>query len=463
MHKSKRFWVSCKALGVPETKEASVRAANEWWTKNQAEIDAAGKPPPRVPLPMEDIAAAALGQSPDAFFEKLLDYWRSSTDAGTIRPGDVHERAERDLKGIIANAVNDVLGKSIEGKPLPPEIAERLPPARFHQVADAVKGLRGESAADPERTVRAQADGWLAHQAALVKAGQMSAARCANNRTCLDHLVTFVGPDADATSLDAPRLQVFYLWCLGKVSARRQDTRARWSIAFARDVFSVAKAFIRWAWEQGAVELPKNIASKSFRFGSPAKAVKTWTPAEFQTVVAASPGKLKLALLLMANCGMTQVDISDLRDDEVDWIEGRIIRRRSKTANCENVPTVNYKLWPYTFQMLQEYRDGGERVLLTESGKPYVRTELVNGKLRKADGFASNFVHVKKRLKMRLSLKSLRKLGATLLDGHKDYGRFKSYFLGHSPRTVADKHYAAPSRELFDEAVLWLGRQLGQC
>ena len=28
---------------------------------------------------------------------------------------------------------------------------------------------------------------------------------------------------------------------------------------------------------------------------------------------------------------------------------------------------------------------------------------------------------------------------------------------------MADRHYAAPSQELFDEAVTWLGQQLGQC
>jgi hypothetical protein len=35
-------------------------------------------------------------------------------------------------------------------------------------------------------------------------------------------------------------------------------------------------------------------------------------------------------------------------------------------------------------------------------------------------------------------------------------------FLGHSPRTVADRHYVVPPQELLDEAVTWLGRQLGQ-
>jgi integrase len=169
----------------------------------------------------------------------------------------------------------------------------------------------------------------------------------------------------------------------------------------------------------------------------------------------------------MANCGMTQVDVSNLRDDEVDWAAGRITRKRSKTADCENTPEVCYKLWPLTFELLKQYRSGSERVLLTESGKPFVRKDLVEGKLVKADGFASNYAHLKKKLRKSLpgfkrSLKQLRKLGASLLEGHKDHGRFVSYFLGHSPRTVKDRHYAVPPQSLFDEAVAWLGEQLGQ-
>jgi hypothetical protein len=152
-----------------------------------------------------------------------------------------------------------------------------------------------------------------------------------------------------------------------------------------------------------------------------------------------------------------------LRDDEVDWHAGYITRRRSKTATRENAPTVCYRLWPVTFALLKKHRSRKERVLLTRQGQPFVRTHLnAAGKQVKADGIASNYVHLKKRLKLNRPLKELRRLGATLLGKHKDYGRYSSFFLGHSPRTVADRHYVAPSQERFDEAVLWLGEQFGQ-
>jgi integrase len=231
-------------------------------------------------------------------------------------------------------------------------------------------------------------------------------------------------------------------------------------VPFAKEVFAVSRSWIRWLTEQGTIDPPRNLASR-FRFGSTAKRIPTWTVDEVRHVIDEAPGKLKLALLLMANCGMTQADVSDLADDEVDWTRGTITRRRSKTKHNENVPIVTYHLWPLTWQLLQRYRSGEERVLLTESGKPYVRSEMVNGKLVKADGFTSNYAHLKRRLGFTKSMKLLRKTAATLLESHPTYGRLVPHFLGHSPRGVAAKHYASPSQDLFNQAVSWLGQQFG--
>lgn len=71
----------------------------------------------------------------------------------------------------------------------------------------------------------------------------------------------------------------------------------------------------------------------------------------------AAVDRTKLYILLMLNCGMTQKDISDLRVEEVDWQEGRIIRKRSKTSKHENVPTVSYLLWQETFRLLRQERN----------------------------------------------------------------------------------------------------------
>jgi hypothetical protein len=35
-------------------------------------------------------------------------------------------------------------------------------------------------------------------------------------------------------------------------------------------------------------------------------------------------------------------------------------------------------------------------------------------------------------------------------------------YLGRSPKGVDERSYIKPPQELFEEAILWLGRQLGQ-
>ena len=57
-------------------------------------------------------------------------------------------------------------------------------------------------------------------------------------------------------------------------------------------------------------------------------------------------------------------------------------------------------------------------------------------------------------------LVALRSVGATILETHEVYGRYAVLWLGHAPRTVAEKHYVAPSQALFEEALLWLRGQI---
>jgi integrase len=484
MYKGQRYTVACSVLGVPAAKDASYQAANRWWEAKKSEIDAAARPVPRPPLPMEELLRAWVPQNIYADhreartyagyptreqLEEIADLHRRAGVPCEVRPPTEGEPSEEEKRRVLAEANElaafEFFQRHILGnEPLPPGLAEKLPPGLRPQVQAAVSTLRGEPA-PADKAVEAHAERWLQKLQAKVNAGRMTAARCANNRTCLVALKNYLGPQSDVTGIDAQTLEGFYLHCLSQIAARRQDKAGKqgWSVAYARDVFAVARAFIRWLWESGTIELPKNIDSRSFDFGSNGQAVQTWAVEEFQKIVTAAPGKLKLAILLMANCGMTQADVSDLLDSEVDWASGRITRKRSKTKGEANVPTVCYLLWPVTFDLLKKYRSGRERVLLTEGGEPYVRTRLNDkGRLVKADGFASNYAHVQRRLGLYRPLKQLRKLGASLLSSHKDYGRFVSYFLGHSPRTVADRHYEKPPQALFNQAVTWLGKQLGQ-
>jgi hypothetical protein len=479
-YRGKKYAVSCRQLGTPETKEASRKAANDWWTAKRAEIDLLAR---RTPAPTEDIAAAVFGDkntfvSRESFRESMLRFIGNAAPHLDLTPEQrelfnrfhqsMHRPAEP-LDDAQMNAVRDGAVKGlleqlvVGGAGVPADVAGQFPPARVMEIEAGVKSFRGEPAVSTDRTVRAQAEAWLDAQRVRVEARQMSAGRCANNRTCLEHFVAFLGPNADVGDIDANKLIAYRNYCLKQVAARHRDEGKGWAEKTAQDVLNVAKSFVRGIAEKGVIPLPSNITSKSLAIKVPHKAIQTWTIEEFHHVVREAPGKLKLALLLMANCWFTQADVSDLVETEVDWDAGRIIRKRSKTKGCENVPVVNWKLWPVTFKLLKRHRSapGSERVLLTESGKPYLRVHLgAEGKQVKADGFASCFVHLKKRLQFDKPLKQVRKMSATVLESHKDYGRYKVHFLDQSPRLIADKHYSKPDQTLFDKAVSWLGKQL---
>jgi hypothetical protein len=223
-------------------------------------------------------------------------------------------------------------------------------------------------------------------------------------------------------------------------------------------VLEAAKRFMKFLWKQALIELPREIDDPEFCIRVRLKAIETWPIAEVRRIVNRATGQLRLHMLLMANCGFTQKAISDLREDAFDAPAGYMIFKRTKTADYDAVPTVRYKLWPSTLGLLGKYaRRGAERLLLTKSGRPFVRDVLVRGHRCRVDCIGSMYAH----LNEPLLLKGLRKTGATLLAGHKDYKDLDWLWLGHSPRGMAKRHYSPPSQERLDAAVAWLGEQLG--
>ncbi len=170
----------------------------------------------------------------------------------------------------------------------------------------------------------------------------------------------------------------------------------------------------------------------------------------------------KLYLLLMANCGFQQTDISDLTVAEIDYGNGRIIRNRSKTRHT-GAPVIDYQLWDVTADLLREFgRRSGERALLNDEGQPLVkRTIGANGKLKATDAIAKAYYRLEQKMTDRYALKLIRKTSASILGENAEYSRFAQYFLGQRPTSIADLHYVKPSQSAFDAAVLWLGQQYG--
>ena len=199
------------------------------------------------------------------------------------------------------------------------------------------------------------------------------------------------------------------------------------------------------------IAAPENLHDKRMRFTIPTKEVEVFSLEETRSLMAAAREQVRLLILLTLNCGMTQVDISDSRHEEVDWDAGRLRRKRSKTSHHKKAPEVEYPLWAETLELLKQFRSSDpDHVLVTKSGRPWV-----DRKTRNTDSVRTEF----DKLDARLPFKHLRKTAATILGGHPVFRAYAQYFLGHAPDTVADVHYIRPSQEQFDLAILWLREQ----
>lgn len=288
-----------------------------------------------------------------------------------------------------------------------------------------------------------------------VAAGQLRATSLRRLRQRIKVFGMFAG-DECAADLSAQTLSKFRDHLLQKVE------RGEYSITNAKFTLNNVKTFISWLWEEEVLsQLPRNFR----RLGIKAmdNEIEVFSITEVCLLVDVASERSKLFILLMLNCGFTQIDISDLDHASVDWTRGRITWKRSKEKSEKNVPTVDYVLWDETFRLLRKHRSRDrQRVLVNENGRPFRRTgdsEDIDN-IRLALGRTFRRKDVKGKVRQRKP-KLFRKTSASLLETHDIYGRYAQYFLGHSPQTVAQKHYIKPSQEQFDKAISWLGEQFG--
>jgi integrase len=410
MHRGKWYSVSCRQLGVPETKEASWKAANEWWEQQQKLAD----------LPAEDdrLARAARISNLVRDFSRLDD-------------GDRREAVEALLGAGSYDSLKSQAGAMLAGMEAP----------------------------SPERTVKAQVEIWTTLLRGVCQSGQMSEGRYDAYCRKIRPFENWIGPQSPIDAIDEAKLEGFFNHLTARVSA------GEYSPTFAHELLMTARQFVSRLAELKLIPLPGNIRSRRFRFNHSAPArIETFTVEEVRNLLTACDGfseRAKLYLLLMLNCGMYQNDIAELRSDEVNWKHGTLTRARSKTRE-RGGPVVTYKLWPETFALLKKHRAKDEIALTTDEGNPLVKYWLEGGKMRRYDSVQSSWARLSQKTggKIRLGMKHLRKTSATLLGEHPQYKFYANHFLADSPKSIADRHYVRANDVEFFEALDWLRGQI---
>ena len=314
-------------------------------------------------------------------------------------------------------------------------------------------------------TVGQAAEMFFARQQAKLAVGKIGAAYYNCLKRYVDHFADHVGRRATIAGVNGATLESYHTLLLGKIANKE------WEPEYAASYMRGATTFTWWAFRGNLIEeFPRKLGSKDLAIECPAKKIETFTKEEIHILLGEACERTKMFMLLMLNTGMTQQDIADVLPEEINCTDKRITRKRSKTKTSANTPEVSYPLWASTFELVQKFcNPTGPRAFLNEKGGTLITSEMKDGKLRSIDNVAVAYKRLTRRLKTRednpvtisKSLKIFRKTAPSMMQKNPLYASCARYFLGHSPRGVADRFYVTPDQTTFDAAVQWLGQELG--
>lgn len=421
-YKGQKYVVTCQELGAQSwTQEGSGKLADQWWKEKVAELEG-GSQTARILQPFEQVP-----------LEKLKEFQERGEAAKVLLTELPFVKVE------------------VEAEELARIVGPVQPERRAEALGEVVSKVTGPKPADPDRRLKTRAEAFL---------GLLNDQKPLTFREIRDFIRSLytakakgggllLGAEMDIAGLDEAKVDEVFLW-LKEADLTNATRKKRWGFF---------KRLVRHCWERRLIELPRNLDGLSFKVQ--AKKIKTYTPDEVRDCLAAMTPRLKLYALLGLNCGMTAADIGQLRKDQVDLSKGKLTRKRVKTADNDNVPEVQYQIWPETLQLLRDCWSDHTTLALTSTDGTSLwdARQSEDGSTPQKDLIYQYF----KRAKIPITHKCFRSISATIIESHESYGRYTSHFLGHSPKSVKDRHYAAPSAELFDTILGWLrGRLLAK-
>ena len=449
-----------------ETMDESYRRCLHLWEKTKVRIDAADPTIPKTQyqpktLRSRDFATKVL--------DELADIRLTLTDFEPDEPTDmpVSERvawAEQQIADLI-NRVKATRPRSgllvanqstIEINNLPSELL-----AAKREVAGLKQEVREASL--PVELRMSENIPWYLSQRSRSPSGT------ANVRRRLESFAKHFGPNRSVAEIDEGVFDSYSAWI------KKQVESGKMSSVTARDYMVAVTAFIKKLYSRGRVAtLPRNISDRDLQIKTESQKVEMLPVDTIKLMLShADTDELRLWFLLHLNAGFIAGDISDLRQSEVDWQAGVITRRRTKTKAKENVPIVRYLLWDETFKLLKKLRNNDHhpdaRVLVDRDGSP-LQLEAIDDRhyTVKKRVIINAFEKFRERMKREKVLnpcppiRPFRATAATLISRYAGHPGFEGLFLGHAPRSVADKHYVEPDWNGFHAALKWLGEQFGQ-
>jgi integrase len=438
-YKGNRYRVSCKTLGLPESKQDSYQGANRWWRVKKAEID--------TPVLEEEHERA------------LRDIDRKIRHAGTHLPEVLPElrkaRAEilaSDPWSIGFHNEAEIAKNLATAKLFGIEVADSVPPEVIQQFFGdrQIWAERFSRSGEIERskTLGVCLEEFLAE----LRLKQMPATYSEIDRY-LRRLTDSSGvwtQHTDVTRISEQTVVDHYRW----LKSLGYDAGAH------NKRLGFFRRFVSWLWMLKKLEnKPRNLEDDSHRESVSSKPIKKYY--DVAGVLKSLPTEQHLWALLGLNCGMTATDLGSLEWGQIDRKLWTLTRRRVKTGKRKSVPTVTYKLWPETIALLtsRSAGDGDSLVFVTANGgQMYASRFSDEGKAKIKDNFGLRWKRLKPKPSVPLS--KFRGIACTILKKSAIHRQYADYFLGHAPRSMEEKHYGEEADAPFFEALAFIREDL---
>jgi len=228
-----------------------------------------------------------------------------------------------------------------------------------------------------------------------------------------------------------------------------------------------AKRFVYWCYEEELIDsLPRNL-NRLKPIRRKLQPIETFSVEDVRQLFNGCRDSqlwgmtMRCYICLALNTGMTQVDISSLTRDEIDFKSGRIIRHRKKTGVY-----AEHLLWRVTVELLHEamsknpiLNDEGKALAFhTQQRRPLRWSRYRDGKQSNSDSISKRFLSLRRELwgdhDRGLGFRTFRKTGATAIS-EMDFAslRLVQLYLAHSPGPIAHRHYIKVSFDDLDRAI----------
>lgn len=205
------------------------------------------------------------------------------------------------------------------------------------------------------------------------------------------------------------------------------------STTTARQLWAEMKTMLAYAYDVELIDALPRVYRKLKIPETQKPVINIYTIEQLRTIYNAIKYKdMKAYMCLALNCGFTQIDISTLDASEIK--HGRIIRDRHKSK----VHT-DHMLWVATLLNFPPITEG--RVFSNRNGNPICG----DGKAGSFNLITARWNRLNRTLGFPTSFKLLRKSGASILDQLGCPFEIIQMYLGHTPLSVATKHYFRPS------------------